>query len=92
MLLFARTSPQQKDTAVVLDRRAFLCTLGLLAAPLGAEAQPAGRIVRIGVPSFGEPEPFREGFRQALGELGYVEGRNAAVEHCWAQSPRSTER
>jgi putative ABC transport system substrate-binding protein len=66
-----------------MERRTFLAMVPgcLLAAPVGAEAQPAGRTVRIGVLSFGDPEPFREGFRQAVGELGYAEGRNAAVEY-----------
>jgi hypothetical protein len=35
---------------MVIDRRAFLQTLvgGLLTAPLAAEAQPVGKIARIG--------------------------------------------
>jgi putative ABC transport system substrate-binding protein len=57
---------------------------GLLAAPLAAEGQPAAKVARIGVLSFGTPEPFREGFRRALVDLGYVEGRNVAVQHRWA--------
>jgi putative ABC transport system substrate-binding protein len=75
-----------------VDRRAFLATLtgGLLAAPLAAEAQHAGKAVRIGVLSFGAPEPFREGFRQALLAHGYVEGRNLMVEYRWASG--QTER
>jgi hypothetical protein len=34
-----------------MDRRTFLATVagGLLAAPLAAEAQPAGKVYRIGV-------------------------------------------
>ena len=33
-----------------MDRRTFLLeTLGLLAAPLAAEAQPAGKVYRIGL-------------------------------------------
>jgi len=33
-----------------MDRRAFICSLagGLLAAPLAAEAQPGGKVWRIG--------------------------------------------
>ena len=33
----------------LLDRRAFIGTLGLLTAPLGAEAQTAGKVYRIGL-------------------------------------------
>ena len=34
-----------------MDRRAFLGTVagGLLAAPLAAEAQPAGKVYRVGI-------------------------------------------
>jgi hypothetical protein len=31
-----------------MDRRAFLGTLALLAAPLAVEAQPAGKVYRLG--------------------------------------------
>jgi putative tryptophan/tyrosine transport system substrate-binding protein len=69
-----------------MERRTFIGTLTglLLSAPLAAEAQPADKVARIGVLSFGTPEPFREGFRRALIDLGYVEGRNVVVEHRWA--------
>ena len=52
--------------------------------------QRAGRAARIGVLSFGVPEPFRAGFRQALLEHGYVEGRNLTIEYRWASG--QTER
>jgi putative ABC transport system substrate-binding protein len=52
---------------------------GLLAAPLAAEAQPAGRVWRIGMASLqpGQypPEPFAI-LKEALQAKGYVEGRN----------------
>jgi putative ABC transport system substrate-binding protein len=69
----------------MIRRRAFLASaLAGLAAPLTLEAQQPDRVARIGVLSFGAPEPFREGFRRALAELGYVEGRNVVIEHRWA--------
>ena len=43
----ACTAPSE-GSAVMLDRRAFLGTLGLLAAPLAAEAQQAPKVARIG--------------------------------------------
>jgi putative ABC transport system substrate-binding protein len=59
-------------------------TLALLAAPLAAEAQPAGKVYRIGVLYPGADNSiFRgnfDGFRQALRTAGYVEGRNLAFE------------
>ena len=68
-----------------MDRRTVLAGIvTCLAAPLAAEAQQAGKVARIGVLSFGVPEPFREGFRRALLEHGYVEGRNLVIEYRWA--------
>jgi hypothetical protein len=49
-----------------MDRRAFIGTLagGLFASPLAAEAQPAGRIWRVGflnVVATGMMDEFRQG-------------------------------
>jgi putative ABC transport system substrate-binding protein len=66
-----------------MHRRAFVSavTLGLLAAPLVAEAQPAGRIPQIGFLHFGSPGPSVEldAFRQGLRELGYIESQSIAI-------------
>ena len=68
----------------MIDRRAFLLTAaGLLAAPLAAEAQPAGRIRRIGVLGTGDGAGW-QAFRDGLQSLGYLEGRTIAVEWRWA--------
>jgi putative ABC transport system substrate-binding protein len=68
-----------------VDRRAFVAgSLGLLAAPRVAEAQQAGRVYRIGVLAIAD-SPGWEGFRQALRQLGYVEGSNTAIEWRWAE-------
>jgi putative tryptophan/tyrosine transport system substrate-binding protein len=67
-----------------MDRRRFLLTLlaGVLAAPFAADAQPAGKVPRIGVVApAGLHDPDVEGFRQGLRELGYVEGQNLLVEY-----------
>jgi len=65
----------------VISRRAFLATVtgGLLAAPLAAEAQRAGKVPRVGYLS--QDSAFVEVFRQGLRELGYVEGQNIAIEY-----------
>jgi ABC-type uncharacterized transport system substrate-binding protein len=64
-----------------------LLALALLAAPLAAEAQPAGKVYRIGFLRSGPaPETFIEGFRQGLRELGYVEGQNVTIEYGVAAS------
>ena len=72
-----------------MDRRRFLLTslAGALAAPLAAEAQPAGKVYRIGFLRNGPPpKTFIEGFRQGLRELGYVEGQNITLEYGLAGS------
>jgi len=72
----------------VISRRAFVGTVagGLLAAPLAAQAQPAGNGSRIGILFYGAagPSPELDAFRQGLRELGYVEGRNITIEYRFA--------
>ena len=67
-------------------RRAFIGTLagGLLAAPLAAEAQAAGKVTRIGVletESMASNAANLDAFRQGLRELGYIEGQNFVIEY-----------
>jgi putative ABC transport system substrate-binding protein len=65
---------------------AVVLTLGLLAAPLAADGQRAGKIPRIGVLRPGSPpDPLVEAFRQGLRELGYAEGHNISIEYRWAE-------
>jgi putative ABC transport system substrate-binding protein len=55
--------------------------LGLVATPFFAEAQPKA-IPRVGlIGDQSSSEPRVEAFRQALRELGYVEGKNIIVEY-----------
>jgi putative tryptophan/tyrosine transport system substrate-binding protein len=70
------------------DRRSFVTGLGLLlASPLLAQAQPAGKVPRVGFLFGGSAGPSREvdAFQQGLRELGYIEGRNIAVEYRFAR-------
>jgi putative tryptophan/tyrosine transport system substrate-binding protein len=53
----------------------------VLAAPLAAEGQQAGRIWRIGFLSPGAPAHFIEGFRMGMKGLGYTEGQNTVIIH-----------
>jgi putative ABC transport system substrate-binding protein len=71
----------------VIHRRAFLGTLGLLAAPLVAEAQPAAKAARIGMLTLavGPSSPMAEAFRQGLREHGYVEGQHVTFEYRYAE-------
>jgi putative ABC transport system substrate-binding protein len=74
------------DPAVKLRRLELIVTLalGLLVAPLAAEAQQRARIPRIGVLFPVEPSashPNLAAFRQALRELGHVEEQTVAIEY-----------
>jgi ABC-type uncharacterized transport system substrate-binding protein len=73
----------------VITRRAFIGTVtgGLLAAPLVAEAQQAGRVYTIGILSLGFQDSgpvWWEVFLGAMRELNYVQGRNLLVKFAFA--------
>ncbi len=58
-------------------------TLGLLLAPLTANAQPSAKVARIGYLAIvGDAgSPLAEAFRQGLQDLGYVEGKTIAIAY-----------
>jgi putative ABC transport system substrate-binding protein len=68
-----------------MPRRTFMVIIagGLVAAPLAAEAQPAGKVARIGFLGLNPgANPHRRGaFLQGLRDFGYVEGRNVVIEY-----------
>jgi putative ABC transport system substrate-binding protein len=67
-----------------MDRRAFLGTIALLAAPRAAEAQQAGKVYRIGMlgwRSITLNAANLDAFRQALAALGYKEGHNLEIAY-----------
>jgi putative tryptophan/tyrosine transport system substrate-binding protein len=74
-----------------VNRRVFVTGLGaVLAAPRGAEAQPSlGKVPLVGALDYSSPDAARlnwwKALRQALHELGYVEGRSVRFEERWAQ-------
>jgi putative ABC transport system substrate-binding protein len=73
----------------MIRRRDFITLLGSAAAawPLAVRAQQAGLPV-VGYLNSGLPQHVDEllAFHKGLGELGYVEGRNMAVEARWANN------
>src|SRR5713101_3900056 len=74
-----------------MDRRTFISgiTLGLLAAPLAAEAQQVGKVYRLGVLTPGvrpsSPVTTANLLPVILRDLGYVEGKNLLIEQRFAE-------
>jgi len=75
-----------------VKRRAFITLLGgAVACPLAGQAQQPERLRRLGVLSgFPENDPFphrmMSAFADALGRLGWVEGKNIRIDYRFAAS------
>ena len=67
--------------------------LGLLAAPLHAEAQQAGNVYRIDILRSGSSSTYlyalqHKILRQVLRELGFIDGENLLIQYRYAESKR----
>ena len=76
-----------------MDRRRFVLTSlgGVLAAPLVAGAQQAGKVYRVGFLSAASRdayEPLNQAFLRGLMGFGWIEGQNLIVERRWAEGKK----
>jgi putative ABC transport system substrate-binding protein len=70
-----------------ITRLAIIVTVFLLATPLAAGAQPAGKVLRVGVLANGSAatSPPVDAFRRGLRDFGHIEGQNIALDIRWAE-------
>ncbi len=79
---------RSRTVNVKLGRIAAFLVIGVvsaLTAPPAPMAQQASKVLRIGFLSTSQSTVFLPVFRQALGELGYVEGANLVLEQRYAE-------
>jgi putative tryptophan/tyrosine transport system substrate-binding protein len=72
-----------------MNRRAFLGTLALLAAPCATEGQPAVPVHRIGFLPAGASPAHRQqldALREGLRGLGYVDGKTIIITAVWPKT------
>src|SRR6266545_3506239 len=85
----SESGPRSGSMTVIRAALAAVLAATLLAAPLAAEAQPPGKLPRIGLLDYSTPDHARlawwDGFLRQMGELGYVEGQTVAFERRWAR-------
>jgi putative ABC transport system substrate-binding protein len=78
-----------KSEEKLMRRNFFRLTLCAMLFALGssAEAQPTGKIAKIGIlADFSSPQ--LDALRQGLRDLGYIEGQNLLIEHRYAEGKR----
>jgi putative ABC transport system substrate-binding protein len=83
------TSCVSKAAVAILARLGMALTLSVLAAPHAVDAQPAGKVYRLGVLGSGSAAASAavvEAFRDGLRERGWVEGRNIRIDYRFAEN------
>ena len=72
---------------MTIVRFTILAAVLLFVASFSAHGQPASKVARLGVLLFRTPatDPFLAAFVAGMRDLGYVEGRNLALEYRYAE-------
>ena len=89
--MLSRYDTVSSASGVAMRRRDFIKGIAgsaVTAWPLGARAQQAGKMPRIGFLGLASPSTFAsrlEGFRLGLRDFGYVEGTSITIEYRWAE-------
>lgn len=81
------TSGGSAVTAAIA-KLSLVLAVSILAVPLGADAQPAGKVYRIGLLAGGWPTANPrsiEAFREGLREFGWIEGQNIVIDYRFAE-------
>jgi len=90
IVLHAHDLRREGRMAIHIRRREFVFTMGgaAVAWPLAARAQQPGKSPTIGFLGATTPTiwgPFVGAFLQRLRELGWIDGRDIAIEYRWAE-------
>ena len=81
--------PLRRQDHRIRRRELMLLLGGAITAARALRAQQKGMSV-IGLLGVASPDPFAPfvaAFHQGLGETGYIEGQNVAIEYRWAEGP-----
>src|SRR5512145_1061433 len=85
---FRLTTSGGGPLAAAVAELSLVVAVSIIAVPLVADAQPAGKVHRIGYLGVTTPSSAArsiEAFREGLRELGWIEGQNIVIDYRFAE-------